>query len=245
MTVCQLRTLRAAVFATLCVAVSATAHFSMSGAELSAPALVAAFAGTAGGTWLLAGRRRGLPAVTLWMVTAQSALHLLFESTAVAQAPRSAPDWAGLLLCTPKGGTAGMTPAALARMAGLDPDAPSAGGAMGQMPAMPGMQGMAGMRGGATAMPLGLSPGMLAAHLVAALLCAVVLWRGEAAIAGVFELLRVLAAVFLPVLLLLAPHGPGRVPTVRRRPTRDRLPRLVSLSHVLSRRGPPPFALAA
>ncbi|MFE5587744.1 hypothetical protein [Kitasatospora sp. NPDC056531] len=239
----QLRMLRAAVFAALCVAVSATAHFSMSEAELPGPTLVAAFAGTAGGTWLLAGRRRGLAVIGLWMVAAQSALHLLFESTsstggAAVKAGSAAPDWASLLLCSPGGDSTGIAPAGLARMAGLDSDAlPVAG--------MPGMAGIRSMPGAdSMAMAHGLSGGMLAAHLMAALVCALLLRRGEAAIVGIFEVLRTLAGVFLPVLLLLAPGGHKPAEPARPRPRRDRLPRLEVLSHALVRRGPPSVAPA-
>ncbi|MDH6143554.1 hypothetical protein P3T35_005589 [Kitasatospora sp. GP30] len=258
----QLRVLRVVVFAALCVALAATAHVSMSAAGLPVPVLVGAFAGTAGGTWLLAGRRRGLAMVSGWMVAVQAALHVLFEATASVgtgpvQAVRTAPGWAQLLLCTPRGvNPAGMSPDELARTAGLDPDALSATGSgslapMSDMAGMTSMNGMTGMPGtgavhgmaGMGSAPLvdGLSAGMLAAHLLAALACALLLWRGEAAIAGLFEVLRTLAAVFLPVLALLAltPRGWEPPAPARPRSRHTRLPRLAVLSHALVRRGPP------
>ncbi|WP_327065121.1 PE-PGRS family protein [Kitasatospora sp. NBC_01302] len=265
-TIRQIRMLRAVVFATLCVALAATAHVSMAEAVLPVPVLAGAFAGTVGGSWLLAGRRRGPVAISGWMVTVQAALHTLFEATATVQASpvragRGAPDWVNLLLCT-RGGSnpTALTPQGLAALAGLAPGTP-VGSQAAAMPSMPGMSGMAGMSGmpgngtsgtGMSGMgtPLvdGLSAGMLAAHLLAALACALLLWRGERAIVGLFETLRTLAGVFLPVLALLAlaftPHGDEPPAPPRRRPARTRLPRLVALSHAVVRRGPPSPALA-
>ncbi|WP_405720254.1 hypothetical protein OG607_07425 [Streptomyces sp. NBC_01537] len=87
------------------------------------------------------------------------------------------------------------------------------------------------------------SPGMVLAHLLAALACAVWMWRGEAA---VFRLGRALASFVAEPLrlagLLLAfvapaAHGPVRVagafgPLLRQ-------PRGSALRHVVTRRGPP------
>ncbi|MGW0733227.1 hypothetical protein [Streptomyces sp. NPDC002851] len=84
------------------------------------------------------------------------------------------------------------------------------------------------------------SAGMLAAHLLSALLCALWLARGEAAL---FQLLRTLEALtFTPLRLLGAavrlpePPGPGRRPWSWYGPAR---PRTAVLAHVVSRRGPP------
>ncbi|WP_280671163.1 MULTISPECIES: hypothetical protein [unclassified Kitasatospora] len=256
MTTRQIRMLRAVVFATLCVALAATAHVSMSEAMLPGSVLLGAFAGTAGGTWLLAGSRRGPAAISVWMVAVQAALHVLFEATAsvgpgAGQAVRGAPDWVNLLLCSPGGANlAGMSPEGLARTAGLDPDTLSVTGSGGMAP-MHGMAAMADLQGTGTAhsmvgmgsAPLvdGLSAGMLSAHLLAALACALLLWRGEAAIVGLFEVLRTLAGALLPVLalLVLAPRGCEPAAPARPRPCHTRLPRLAVLSHALLRRGPP------
>ncbi|WP_436562774.1 hypothetical protein [Kitasatospora sp. HPMI-4] len=243
MTTWQLRTIRAAVFATLCVAVSATAHLSMSTAGISGWVLLAAFAGTAAVTWLLAGRRRGPAVISLWMVAAQTFLHLLFEygspmgagAAGTAGRAHGALDWTRLLLCTSDGVPAGVQPLELARTAGLDPDALSAAGMTGSMPGMP-MPGapMSGMP-----MAHGLSTGMFIAHLLAGLACALLLWRGEAAVAGLFELVRTLADVLVPLLLLFVPGSPE--PSVPGLPTLRRTGQLrsVLLTHALVRRGPP------
>ncbi|AUY49062.1 hypothetical protein C2142_09030 [Streptomyces sp. CB01881] len=269
----RIRSLRAVVFAALCVALAATAHVAMAGSGVSAPVLAGAFAVTLGFTWLLAGRRRGPGLISAWMVAAQTALHLTFEQAGALASgnglARLAPtDWAALLLCNPDRAPAGLSPADLARMAGIDPDVPptgelrppagahhlaahggsaSAGAAdqgMAGMAGMPGMPGGAGMSGHDMAAH-GMSAGMIAAHLLAALACALLLWRGEAALARLFELLGALGAVLAGALLapLLAlwsrPHGYR--PPVPPRPAAHRVrpPRLVLLSHALVRRGPP------
>ncbi|MGF1425423.1 hypothetical protein [Kitasatospora sp. LaBMicrA B282] len=252
----QIRMLRAVVFATLCVALAAAAHVSMSGAVAPGPVLAGAFAATVGATWLLAGQRRGAVVIGGWMVCLQAALHLLFEATArvpagPVQGLRGTPDWVNLLLCTPGGANPpGMTPSQLAVMAGMDPGTLSSG----TMPGMSGMAGMSGMGGGHVVAGLdwgpsvaGMSLGMLAAHLLAALACALLLWRGESALVGLFEALRALAGAVLPVfvLLVLSPLDGEAPARVRRRPTRTRLPRLVALSHAVVRRGPPLLALTS
>ncbi|MGW1173207.1 hypothetical protein ACWD4P_05720 [Kitasatospora sp. NPDC002543] len=96
----------------------------------------------------------------------------------------------------------------------------------------------------------GMSLGMTAAHVLAALACALLLWRGDAALVRLFELLGALGAVVagalpLPLLALFArPFGyraptPPRPAADRARPTRS-----VLLTHAVVRRGPPAFALA-
>ncbi|MET9438021.1 hypothetical protein [Streptomyces sp. NPDC006551] len=83
------------------------------------------------------------------------------------------------------------------------------------------------------------SVGMLAAHLLAAVVCGLWLARGEAAL---FALGRAVgASAFTPLRLLLAvAHLPAPEPPllVRARPRPRRL-RGVVLAHTLSRRGPP------
>ncbi|MFE2407199.1 hypothetical protein ACFXDE_02515 [Kitasatospora sp. NPDC059408] len=141
----RIRSLRAVVFATLCVALAAAAHVAMGGAGVSPSVLAGASGAVLGVTWLLAGKRRGLGVISAWMVAAQTALHLLFER-AGALAPTggglgrlTGTDWAALLLCNPGRVPGGPSPADLARMAGLDPDAPPASG----------LHAVAGLRHGA------------------------------------------------------------------------------------------------
>ncbi|WP_339127850.1 hypothetical protein WJM95_02800 [Streptomyces sp. f51] len=80
--------------------------------------------------------------------------------------------------------------------------------------------------------------GMLAAHLLAALLCGLWLAYGERA---VFRVLRALAArLAAPLRLLLALPVPPYRPVLRtRRRSSDRAPRLLLLVHAITSRGPP------
>ncbi|MFF8770930.1 hypothetical protein [Kitasatospora sp. NPDC015120] len=287
----RIRSLRAVVFAALCVALAATAHVAMAGSGVSAPVLAGAFGLTLGLTWLLAGRRRGLTVISCWMVAAQTGLHLTFEQAGslfggggLAGAP--ATDWASLLLCNPDATPTGMSSDDLALMAGLDPDVPPAGAtavahAHGAAPAADltaatgtpvpgsgsaaasgmaghGMSGMTGITGAGGSSGMGghdmaahgMSTGMITAHVVAALACALLLWRGETALVRLFELLgalgSVLAGALLTPLLVLFARSAGFRPPDAPRPVghRARLPRSVLLAHALARRGPPAAAFA-
>ncbi|MFI6562421.1 hypothetical protein [Streptomyces sp. NPDC050534] len=209
------RTLRAAVFAVVCVLLAALGHVMMSGTDVPAWALAAGLAVTGGAGWCLADRERGLPLIVTVVVAAQAALHSAFSLA------RSA-----------TGGTDSM-------------DAMSSMGSMTSMPSMPtgqmNMEGMEGMdpvhhagqfTGGAS------SFGMLAAHLLAALLCGLWLAHGERA---AFRILRALAGwLTAPLRLLLAtPDTPDRPRIRARRRRSERAPRLL-LVHAITSRGPPP-----
>ncbi|MGW3043419.1 hypothetical protein ACWC9T_26005 [Kitasatospora sp. NPDC001159] len=279
----RIRLLRAAVFAALCVAMAATAHVAMAGAGVSPSVLLGAFGSILWLTWLLAGRRRGLGAISAWMVAAQTALHLLFEQAGPpgreggGLGRLATTDWTALLLCNPDRAPGGISPVELARMAGIDPDVPPTVGSLRPVAGMhhgvaagstdgmamdmglSGITGMPGMAPGmqhpmpsgtAHAMSHGMSPGMAVAHVLAALACALLLWRGDVALVRLFELLGVLGSVvagalLLPLLALFAhPFGyrPPAPPRPADRPAR--LPRSVLLTHAVIRRGPPAFALA-
>ncbi|MFI9327010.1 hypothetical protein ACIGZJ_05605 [Kitasatospora sp. NPDC052868] len=130
----RIRSLRAAVFAALCVALAATAHVAMGGAGVSPAVLAGAFGLVLGFSWLLAGRQRGLGLISLWMVAAQTVLHLVFQQAGTSATGGgglgrlAGTDWAGLLLCNPQSLPADISPTELARMAGLDPDTPPVSG---------------------------------------------------------------------------------------------------------------------
>ncbi|MDX2558464.1 hypothetical protein PV371_02195 [Streptomyces sp. TX20-6-3] len=197
----------------------------MSAHQLPALALLAAFTVTAAAAWAAAGRRRGAPAIAAALFVLQGALHLLFSLAGSLAGDTGHPA------ATPPHGMAGMAGTrtthgthAMHGMTGAD--------------GAPGMTGAHDMSD-ATAMFLDMSTGMLAAHLLAALLCGLWLAHGEAAF---FTLARAaLAYAFTPLRLLFA-----RVPVidVRRRPVRRarrsaHRPHTVVLAHTLSRRGPP------
>jgi hypothetical protein len=82
------------------------------------------------------------------------------------------------------------------------------------------------------------SPGMLTAHLLAALLCGLWLAHGERA---AFRVLRAVATrLAAPLRLLLALPVPPHRPRLRPgRPRSDRAPRLLLLVHAITSRGPP------
>ncbi|MFE0171234.1 hypothetical protein ACFWZ2_02875 [Streptomyces sp. NPDC059002] len=221
------RLARAAVFAAVCVVTTALGHALMSGAPLPWWAVGYAFTATAAAAWWLTGRERGAVTVTSATVVAQLALHELFG---LAQR-MSAPPGAGAGSVHGGGGAAGGD--------GMDH--------MNHAMPMPGSgemtpsSGMGGSGAGEWIMSLfGHSAlGMLLAHVVAALICALWLWRGEAA---AFRTGRALAAaVFVPLRLVLRvlvaalPPAPPRVGAL------VPVPRLrgVLLQYVVSRRGPP------
>lgn len=88
------------------------------------------------------------------------------------------------------------------------------------------------------------SLGMLAAHLLAAMLCGLWLGYGERA---VFRVLRAVGGWFAAPLrtLFLAPVPQARPSVrVRRRRRSDRAPRLLLLAHAIISRGPPAGAAA-
>ncbi|MET8627581.1 hypothetical protein ABZW30_28175 [Kitasatospora sp. NPDC004669] len=251
-----MRTGRAAVFAAVCVLLASLGHVLMSGTPVPWWTLVAAFAATGGAAWRLADRERGPWLVTGLTVGVQAVLHTLFSLGQAATAPPSAggltSQWAQLLLCSPNHVSPEQA-AQLAEAAGLGTGGGSGDGLTVTMADMPDMS-MAGMDVGsrahhaaAMAMPMdhhaGGAVGMLAAHLLAAVLMGLWLSAGERA---VFRLGRTVAArLFAPLLLLLRlacpPHRP-RLRPIRHHPV-QRLRQLL-LVHAITSRGPPAVTAA-
>ncbi|MGI5468384.1 hypothetical protein [Streptomyces sp. CA-132043] len=230
------RAVRAALFAAVCVTLAAAGHAVMSGHGIPPGALGAALAVVGAAAWLAAGRQRGLPAITGGVLTVQAALHLAF---AAAQGSGvGAPMTCGM------SGTAGTHGATGTH------GAPGMHGMTGphDMAGMHAGHDMAGMSGGGAAMGAGhdmtgMSAGMTAAHLLAALLCALWLRYGEAAF---FQLLRCVAAPAFRALRLLVVICRGPAPERRTRVparTRPRVPRWELIADTVSRRGPPPGAV--
>ncbi|MFE7515739.1 hypothetical protein ACFU8I_31605 [Streptomyces sp. NPDC057540] len=230
----------------------------MSDHQLPATTLSGAFAVTAAAAWAAAGRRRGAPAIAGAMVALQGALHLLF-ATAGHPVPGTHGTHAmtGTDAMRTMHGTHAMTGTDAMHamhgthaMPGTDAmHAMHGTHAMTGTDAMHAMHGMHALDGAdamdgmvmATADPMGTTSGagMVAVHLLAALLCGLWLAHGEAAL---FTLARAaLAHAFTPLRLLLAlapvPEAPRR-PVRRTRRTAPR-PHTVVLAHALSRRGPP------
>ncbi|SHI08917.1 hypothetical protein [Streptomyces sp. 3214.6] len=227
------RTLRAALFAAVCVLLAALGHVMMSGSEVPAWALAlgAAVTGIAG--WSLAGRERGLPLIVTVVVAAQTALHSAFSLTGSepTAAGLAAMDMGSMRMGSmdPMGSMGSMDMSRMDHMSHMDH--------VGHMDHM-GHLGQGAGDGGSS------SFGMLAAHLLAALLCGLWLAYGEKA---AFRILRAVAGwLAAPLRLLLAlPAVPDR-PRVRiGRRRSDRAPRLLLLTHAITTRGPPLRAAVA
>lgn len=204
-----LRAVRATLFAAVCVVLAGAGHAVVVGHEVPLGVLLAAGGGTAALAWAGSARRRGPYAIGGALLAAQAGLHLLFAR--LSPVPASA------------GGDA--------HGAGHHMSGHSGGG-----PASPRLAPDAGQDQLAAAGDHG-SPAMLAVHLLAALGCALWLWRGEAAF---FRLLRVLRARALPVLVRhLAPVVlPDAAPLAPADSTTSK-PRTLLLAHSRHGRAPP------
>ncbi|MFG2981146.1 hypothetical protein ACGFYQ_07770 [Streptomyces sp. NPDC048258] len=214
------RAVRAAMFAAVCVLLTATGHILMSGTAVPWWALSAAFAATAATAWALADRERGPLAVTAAAVAVQAALHAGF-SLAQSLAPPPLPPVTTVppVMAVPE--AAAHVHHAAHEMAHTL-STPTAG------PVPDVGHGAAGMSPG----------GMLTAHLLAAVLCGLWLAYGERA---VFRVVRAVAGwLWTPLRLLLRPAVTAHRPRLRvRRPHRRRAPRRLFLVHAITSRGPP------
>ncbi|MEU1299831.1 MULTISPECIES: hypothetical protein [Streptomyces] len=222
------RTVRAGVFAAVCVLLAALGHATMSGTPVPWWAMAAGAAGTGAAGWLLAGRERGRTLIVAVVTAAQAALHETF-SLAQTRASASVSDPAALPHAGAPMSTSTMD---MGSMGGMDMGSTAhTMHGMGGLDHMAGMHDMAGMSGAASA-------GMFAAHLLAAALCGLWLAYGERA---VFRVLRAAAAwVAAPLRLLLALPTPFRRPSVRRcRDAACPAPVRLLLCCSLTFRGPP------
>ncbi|MER5182302.1 hypothetical protein ABT009_28790 [Streptomyces sp. NPDC002896] len=232
------RTVRAAVFAAVCVLLAALGHVMMSGNPVPAWAMTAGVTVTGAVGWCLAGRERGLPLIVSIVVAAQAALHSAFslaQSAAAGSASGSA-----------SGGMASMDVSSMGRdMGSMTTDMGSMHMGSMHMDSMDmGQMSMSHMDPASYAMGGSSSFGMLAAHLLSALLCGLWLAYGERA---AFRILRAVAGWLAAPLRLLSalpvpPHRPRL--RVRRRRT-DRSPRQLLLIHAITSRGPPPGTAVA
>ncbi|MFB6479718.1 hypothetical protein ACFCXF_04950 [Streptomyces virginiae] len=223
------------MFAALCVLLAATGHLLMSGVPVPWWALAVAFPGTAATAWALAGRERGLLAVTTAAVAVQAVLHTGFTLAQSLVGP-AAPTGSGQM--SSMAPMAGMT-----RPPGVGTPAATAHAHHAMHGATDTASALAGATGGP--LPVGvheagaMSPaGMLAAHLLAAVLCGLWLAHGERA---AFRVVRAVAGrLWTPMRLLLRTAVPAHRPPVRvRRRRRNRAPRRLFLVHAITSRGPP------
>ena len=191
------RTLRAAVFAAVCVLLTSLGHVMMSKAAVPWWAMAAGATVTGGAAWWSGARERGPLLVGSATVAAQAVLHTMFSLAHTAHATGAPPS-----------------SAAMEHMGAGPAHAPDH--APGGLP----------------------SAGMLAAHLLAAVLCGLWLAHGERA---AFRILRAFAGwLTAPLRLLLRPAVPPYRPRIRARRARtDRVARRWLLTHAITSRGPP------
>ncbi len=260
-----MRLLRAAVFAAVCVALSAAGHTMAACATVPWWTLLAGFLGILAVAVPLAGRERSLPSIAAALAGGQVALHTLFgvgTHTAAPQATAGGDDalvrFAASLVC---GAGPGQLNAAdahrIVTTAGIDP----------QSVADQAHQHMAAASsataGGTVADVVGMLPTlpMLLGHLLAALTAGWLLRRGEIALFRIARLsahgaqqvaagarLRALRAALVLVAALRAglPGGPTTGPCTPR--TAVDAPSPVTgdpLQHMVIRRGPPPVLTLA
>lgn len=252
----RFRATRSALFAVVCVSLAALGHVLMSDGPLPWWALGLCGAGVGSLAWLVSGRERGQAAVIVLTVAVQAALHGAFTLVQTTQQATTgtrghselAMRWADSLLCGRHSDTAAAVRAYdVAAQAGLTDSMPlpRLDGGSAAIAALGHTAHGAHTAGTHTAQPMHdmgaisvtSSWGMLAAHVVAALLCGLWLARGERA---AFQILRALADRFhLPLSLLGAlrplPSAPPASSVDRSVPR----PRRRLLIHSLVTRGPP------
>ncbi|MFF8378220.1 hypothetical protein ACF07V_19065 [Streptomyces sp. NPDC015661] len=254
--------MRAAIFAAVCVLLAAVGHVLMSGQAVPGWVLSLAFTGTVAVAWFLAGRERGLFAVTATTVAVQSVLHTAFswsQPTAAMPADTGRTAMAHTHMAQAALQHAGMAQAGMSHAGMAHAGMAHAGmaqasmqhsglghAAMQQHMAM-GHEAVARVGTAMTEAPAthdmtdwASSFGMLSAHLLAALLSGLWMAYGERA---VFRVLRALPlGLFRPLRLLLAAVVPVPPRRSRVRPGRardERAPRRLLLAHSVISRGPP------
>ncbi|MFI7385321.1 hypothetical protein [Streptomyces sp. NPDC049813] len=254
----DLRLLRAAVFAAVCVVLSAAGHVLGSTATVPLWTLSLAFVAVFCVTVPLAGRERTLPGIAVTLGIGQIGLHSLFAvgqhapMAMDARAP-SVVERAAHLMCG--AGASAISPVQAQRI--LDQARVPAGATGGMHHDVPAMTG--------SPMPLLPSLPMLIGHLLAAMAAGWLLRRGDLALGRIVRLSRLSAGSVAEAALVRSlraalalvralwaglPGAPGALPHVARTafPARPAL-RAAALQHSVIRRGPPSateaFLLAA
>ncbi|MFD7294151.1 hypothetical protein ACFV9W_12765 [Streptomyces sp. NPDC059897] len=252
----DLRLLRAAVFAAVCVMLSAAGHVLGSTATVPLWTLSLGFLAVFCVALPLTGRERSLPGIAATLGAGQIALHSLFGlgqqhamNTAVASGRPSAVEQAARLMCG--AGASTLSPAQAQRI--LD------------NARVPSGSGQAHHMAGAADSTMSLLPSlpMLLGHLLAAAGAGWLLRHGDLALSRIVRLSRVSAqsvALAAPVRSLRAAFGlvralraglfgaPGMPRVARAAFAAPPALRAAALQHSVSRRGPPAadaFLLAA
>ncbi|MEU6404118.1 hypothetical protein [Streptomyces sp. NPDC046985] len=263
----DLRILRAAVFAAVCVVLAAAGHTLASCATAPLWTLAAGFLGTLAVVAPLAGRARSLPGIAAPLAVGQIALHTLFglgQHGAAGMGASGPTSLASSTTATDAGlveraarfmcgvGSSSITPAQAHQIlteAHLSSGAQAPGGA-------PHHPADALTAAGSASSLLPSTP-MLLGHLLAALVAGWLLRRGDLALLRLIELsahgvaegalVRALRAALALVRALRAglPAAPATGPRRSRAAERAPLaPRTVVLQHTVTRRGPPTAVLA-
>lgn len=228
------RTMRAAMFAAVCVLLAAFGHVLMSGSTVPWWTMAAGSVATSALGWCLASRERGLPLVVSVVVLAQGVLHSAFSLFQPVTSASGAHHTSGV--------STGIADAA-ASMGAMSMDAMDMGSMdRGSMDAVMSGMGHAAYGGhlGHLAHDVGgdsSSFGMLAAHTLAAVLSGLWLGHGERV---TFRVLRAVAGWLAdPLRLPTAPTTPPLWP--RPRPIRGRAERVPRppITHTIISRGPP------
>ncbi|UPZ28209.1 hypothetical protein MUK60_10515 [Streptomyces sp. LRE541] len=246
------RTVRAAVFAVVCVVLAALGHVLMSGSPVAWWTMAAGTVATCGAGWCLAGRERGLPLIVSVVVVTQGLLHWSFSLAASMAGPVASGRGTGAAHMSSVDAMTPMDAMDMGSMSSMGSGRMGSGhmgaghtaaehmsaGHMGAEHMGAGHMGSDAMSQSAHAMDGTSSLGMLAAHLLAALLCGLWLAYGERA---AFRILRAVAGrLAAPLRLLLALPTPPHRPRIRvRRGSCDRSPRRFLLVHAITSRGPP------
>ncbi|MFE0175120.1 hypothetical protein ACFWZ2_22635 [Streptomyces sp. NPDC059002] len=261
----DLRLLRAAMFAAVCVVLSAGGHVLASCVAVPLWTLAAGFVAVLAVALPLAGRERSLPGIAALLAAGQLGLHALFglgqhgTAAALPDGNASLVERAARLVCG--AGAATISPAQAQRIlstAGLEPGGPAGAGHAGmhhgQSAAAAADTAMDSMGG----MSMSLTPSlpMLIAHVLAAVAAGWLLRRGDIALVrlvrlsahgacGVAEgaLVRSLRSALTLVRALRAglpgadlTTGPSASRTALLAPPK---PRTVALEDTVIRRGPP------
>ncbi|MBJ6643320.1 MULTISPECIES: hypothetical protein [unclassified Streptomyces] len=234
------RTLRAAVFAAVCVLLAALGHVLMSGTAVPSWALAVAVAVTGGAAWCLAGRERGLLVVSSVVVAAQTALHVWFSYVQELSRPpvRPMPPMSMHGMAAGEGTSSMDHLASMAHMGHAMHSMTRGGRSGGSTDAMGAMSSLDAMPATGHALGAMSSTGMLAAHVLAALLCGLWLAHGDRA---AFRILRAFAGwLAAPLRLPLTLPAPPHRPRIRvRRSRAARTPRRLLLVCTVTSRGPP------
>ncbi|MEV0480627.1 hypothetical protein AB0I69_08395 [Streptomyces sp. NPDC050508] len=265
----ELRVLRAAVFAAVCVVLAAAGHALASCATVPLWTVGAGFLATFLVVAPLAGRERSLPGIAALLAVGQTALHTLFglgqTAGTSADSTLSASDHslvarAAHLLC---GTTAAAISPAQAHQILTNARLLPTSGSTSSMSAMSGMGSMhhpadAMSASGGSSMSLFPSLSMLLGHVLAALAAGWLLRRGDLALLRLMELsahgvaegalVRSLRGALVLVRALRAglPGAPEAGPRLRRTAfSAPPAPHTTALQHSVIRRGPPAAAAHA